>query len=91
MQNCNHDEPDTGIVVNVMHALQQGAKTIQVNTGAVVSLAGAFHNHKATQTFADILVVFGMGKNDRFYHIICSSLLSQDYDQYLCFTHLWLR
>ena len=30
MQNCNHEEMDTRIVVHVMHALQQGAKTIQV-------------------------------------------------------------
>ena len=32
MQNCNHEEANTRIVVHVMHALQHGAKTIQVRT-----------------------------------------------------------
>ena len=43
MQNCNHEEADTRIVVHVMHALQQGAKTIQVSTvdtDVVVILVG---------------------------------------------------
>ena len=32
MQNCNHEEADTRIVVHVLHALTHGAKTILVRT-----------------------------------------------------------
>ena len=47
MQNCNHEEADTRIVVRVMHALQQGLKTIQVrivDTDVIVILVGTFHD-----------------------------------------------
>ena len=79
MQNCNHEEADTRIVVHVLHALTHGAKTIlvrTVDTDVVVILAGTFHDLVATQPLADIWVAFGMGKNYRFYHInaICASL-----------------
>ena len=79
MQNCNHEEADTRIVVHVLHALKQGEQTICVrivDTDVVVILAGTFHDLVATQPLADIWVAFGMGKNCRFYHInaICESL-----------------
>ena len=79
MQNCNHEEADTRIVVHVLHALKQGEQTIcvrTVDTDVVVILAGTFHDLVATQPLADIWVAFGMGKNYRFYHItaICESL-----------------
>jgi len=79
MQNCNHEEADTGVVVHILHALMQGRKTIQVrtvDTDVVVILAGTFHDLIASQLLADIWVAFGMGKNFRFYHInaICASL-----------------
>ena len=50
MQNCNH-EADTRIVVHVMHALQQGAKTIQVrtvDTDVEVIFVGTFHDLTAS-------------------------------------------
>ena len=71
MQNCNQEEANTRIVVHVMHALQQGAKTIEVrtvDTDVVVILVGTFHDLTVTQPIADILVSFSMGKNYRFYH-----------------------
>ena len=80
MQNPNHEEADIRIVVHVMHALQQGTKTIQVrpvDTDVfVVIFVGTFCDRTATQPFADILVFFDMGKNYRFYYInaICASL-----------------
>ena len=79
MQNCNHEEADTRIVVHVLHALKQGEQTIcvrTVDTDVVVILAGTFHDLVATQPLADIWVAFGMGKNCRFYQInaICESL-----------------
>ncbi len=57
MQNCNHEEADTRIVVHVLHALQHGDKTIQVrtvDTDVVVILTGTFHELIATQPLADI-------------------------------------
>ena len=79
MQNCNHEEADTRIVVHVLHALKQGEQTIcvrTVDTDVVVILAGTFHDLVATQPLTDIWVAFGMGKDYRFYHInaICESL-----------------
>ena len=62
MKNCNHEEADTRVVVHTVHALEQGAKTIQVRT-IVVILAGTFHDLIATHPLADIWVVFGIGKN----------------------------
>ncbi|GFR92349.1 hypothetical protein ElyMa_004350800 [Elysia marginata] len=32
MGHCNHEEADTRIVVHLLHALQGGAKTVQVRT-----------------------------------------------------------
>ena len=66
----------------MVHALEQGAKTIlvrTVDTDVVVILAGTFHNLIVTQPLIDIWVAFGMGKNYRFYHInaICASLGDQ--------------
>ena len=55
MQNCNREEADTRIVVHVMHALQQGEKTIPVrtvDTDVVVILVGTFYDLTATQPFA---------------------------------------
>ena len=92
MQNCNHEEADTRIVVHVMHALKQGEKTIcvrTVDTDVVVILAGTFHDLVVTQPLADIWVAFGMGKNYRFYPInaICESLGNHNCEHYLCSTH----
>ena len=92
MQNCNHEEADTRIVVHIVHALEQGAKTFHVrtvDTDVVVILVGTFYDLIVTQPLIDIWVAFGMGKNYRFYHInaICASLGSNNHEHYLCFTH----
>ena len=90
MQIFNHEEADIRIVVHVIHALQHGAKTIQVRTVEHRCRSHpCSHDLTASQPFADIWVAFGMGNNFRFYHInaICASLGSHDHDHYLCFTH----
>lgn len=79
MENCNHEEADTRLVVHVLHSLQQGANSIlvrTVDTDVIVILAGTFYDLIVTQPLADIWVAFGMGKHYRFYHIndICASL-----------------
>ena len=51
MKNCNHEEADTRVVVHIVHALEQEAKTIQVrtvDTDVVVILAGTFRDLIAT-------------------------------------------
>jgi len=66
MNSCNHEEADTRVAVHVLHALQQGLKTVQVrtvDTDVVVVLAGQFHDLLVIQPLADIWVAFGMGKN----------------------------
>ena len=66
MNSCNHEEVDTRVAVHVLHALQQGLKTVQVrtvDTDVIVVLAGQFHDLLVIQPLADIWVAFGMGKN----------------------------
>ena len=58
-QNCNHEKPDTRIMVHnhMLHALKQGENTIYVrtvDTDVIVILAGIFHDLVATQHLADI-------------------------------------
>ena len=79
MKNCNHEEADTRVVVHIVHALEQGARTIQVctvDTDFVAILAGTFHDLIATHPLADIWVAFGISENYRFFHLnaICASL-----------------
>ena len=79
MQDCNHEEADTRIVVHIQHALQQGMKTIEVqtvDTDVVVILVGVFYDLHAIQPLADIWIAFGVGKNYRILSVnaISSSL-----------------
>ena len=72
MQNFNHEEADTRIVVHVLNELEQGFTTVQVRTGdtdVVVVLIGVFHKLLLSQPKADIWVAFGVGKNYRLYSI----------------------
>jgi len=65
MNSCNHEEAANKVSVHVVHALQQGLKTVQlrtVDTDVIVILAGQFHDLLAIQPLADIWVAFGMGK-----------------------------
>lgn len=77
--SCNHEEADTRIVVHLMHALQNGARTVQVrtvDTDVVAILVGKFRDFTEVQPLANIWVAFGTGKNFCFHHInsICVSL-----------------
>ncbi|KAL9982987.1 hypothetical protein ACROYT_G005105 [Oculina patagonica] len=82
MPNCNHEEADTIIVVHVLHALQQGCKTVQVrtvDTDVVVVLVGAIHKVLQSHPLADIWIAFGVGKSyklhsvDAIYNILGAS------------------
>ena len=92
MQNCNHEEADTGVVVHILHALMQGRKTIQVrtvDTDVVVILAGTFHDLIASQLLADIWVAFGMERISGFITSTPSvqAWVSYNHEHYLCSTH----
>ncbi|GFS11755.1 hypothetical protein ElyMa_003094000 [Elysia marginata] len=78
MGHCNHEEADTRIVVHLVHALQDGAKTVKVRTvdTDVVVLVGVFHDLLTAYPFADVWIAFGMGKHFQFIHLNgkCASL-----------------
>ena len=79
MDDCNHEEADTRIMVHIQHALEHGAETVlvrTVDTDVVVILVGLFFDLVTIQPSCDFWIAFGMGKNYRLYHIngICGSL-----------------
>ena len=79
MDDCNHEEADTRIMVHIQHALEQGAETVlvrTVDTDVVVILVGLFFDLVTIQLLCDFWTAFGMGKNYRLYHnnSICESL-----------------
>ena len=76
---CNHEKADARIVVHIMHALENAAKSFQirtVDTDVVAILVDKFHNFIAIQPLVNIWVAFGTGKHFCFYHInsICEKL-----------------
>ena len=79
MDDCNHKEADTRIMVLIRHALEHGAETLlvrTVDTDVVVILVGLFFDLVTIQLSCDFWIAFAMGKNYRLYHInsICKSL-----------------
>ena len=79
MPSCNHEEADTRLVVHILHALEQGLKSIEVrtiDTDIIVILVGAFVELTRVQPLADIWIAFRMGKDFRFYSLnaFCSAL-----------------
>ena len=79
MLACTHEEADTRIVVQVLHALEQGMKSVlvrTVDTDVIVILVGVYVKLATIQPLAVIWVAFGTGKNYTLYSIvhICASL-----------------
>ena len=79
MSSCNQEEADTRIVVHVTHALENGAKSIQVltvDTDVVVVLTGLFHDLSQINADIDLWVAFRNGKNYIHYSInaVCAHL-----------------
>jgi len=70
MPDCNQEETDTRVVLHILHALEQGIKSIvvqTVDTNVIIILAGVFFELTASKPLVDI---FGTGKNFRLYSII---------------------
>jgi len=78
MPDCNHEEADTRVIVHILHALEQGIKSIVVQTmdTNVIVLADVFFELTANKPLAGIWVAFGTGKNFRMCSInaICTYL-----------------
>ena len=72
MDDCNHEEADTKIMVHIRHALEQDARTVQVrtvDTDVVVILIGVFCDLVNIQPSSEFWIAFGMGKHYRMLHI----------------------
>lgn len=72
MSDCTHEEADSRIVVHIVHALQHGAKTVQVrtvDTYVLVILVGHFFDLLQLQPDLELRVAFGVGKDFCFHHI----------------------
>ena len=72
MNDCNHEETDTRIVVHVIDSLEKGfIKTMirTVDNDIIVILMGLFYSIREYYQAADIWVAFGTGKSFRHYHI----------------------
>ena len=66
MGQCNHEEADTRIVVDVRHALEKGAESVlvrTVDTDVVVILVGEIHDLLAYNQLSKVWVAFGMGRH----------------------------
>ena len=67
MDQCNHEEADTRVLVHLLHALQTSSLGM-VHTGdtdVVVILLSNFHHIKALNPAADIWISFKAGKRTR--------------------------
>lgn len=72
MSDCTHEEADSRIVVHIVHALQHGAKTVQVrtvDTDVLVILVGHFFDLLQLQPDLELCVAFGVGKDFCFHNI----------------------
>lgn len=62
MNQCNHEEADTRIVVHMRHALERGAESVlvrTVDTDVVVILVGKLHDLLASNKRAKVCVTWG--------------------------------
>lgn len=79
MENSNHEEADTRMVLHIIHAIANGCTSINVrtvDTDVIVILVGKFQDLKLMTNDLDLWVSFGVGKSFQNYSInsICSSL-----------------
>ena len=74
-ETCDHDEADTRMVIHVLHALNEGAKTILVHcvqtveSDVVVILIHHFHRFDTLSQGCQLLVNFGNEKHNRILNI----------------------
>ena len=66
MDQCNHEEADTRVLVHLLHALQTSTlgMVFTGDTDIVVILLSNFHHIKAANPRAEIWISFKVGKNE---------------------------
>ena len=72
MPNYNHEEPETRIVVHLLHSVQRGNKKILVKTvdgDIIVILLGKFKEISHLCPDIDLWIAFGVGKDFALYSI----------------------
>lgn len=81
MQECNHKEADTRLLVHLLDTIANGATTCLVCTVdtdviVIINIAGKLHGLLEQHPASDIWVAFGTGKHFRYVHInaVCSAL-----------------
>ena len=71
MPECNHEEADTGMLLHIQDALENGATTClvrTVDTDVIVIIVGKFHYLRDQHPAADVWIAFGTGRNFRYLH-----------------------
>jgi len=94
MPNCNNEQADSRVVIDILNALEQGLKRIEVrtvDTDVIVILVGVFFELTKIQSYIDLWIAFGVGKNFRFYSTVSIQYVpilgKQCHYHYLCFMH----
>ena len=62
MPECNHEEADTGMLLHLQNALENGATTCLVRTvdaDVIVIIVGKFHYLRDQHPAADVWIAFG--------------------------------
>ena len=72
MQECNHEEADTRILIHLQDALDDGSTTClvrTVDTDVIVIIVGKFYDLLQQHPAADIWLAFGTGTKFRHIHV----------------------
>ena len=72
MQDNDHEEADTKILLHLQHALQNGSRSClirTVDTDVLVIITGKFHKLLSMCPDADIWIAFSTGKHFTYFHI----------------------
>ena len=91
MNECNHEEADTRLVIHIKHGLSEGMNNFVVSscdTDVIVILLGVYHQLRSAHDFSDIVVDFGIKKDNKrisIKNLACS--LGQTRCQALIFFH----
>ena len=67
MEQCNHEEADTRVLVHMLHALHTSTLAVVLtgDTDVVVILLSNFHHIKAMNPVSEIWISFKAGKTTR--------------------------
>ena len=61
MVDCSHEEADTRMMINLEHALINGAQTVAIDSGdsdVLIILLGFHHQLRSKYNFVDVIIAF---------------------------------